>query len=421
MRISKIFIAIFLFCFSNLSQSQNNFILKPDRVFDGFTMHNNWVVQISNDTLAYVGPLNKLKNDAKNNLKILKGTTLLPGMIEGHGHIFLHPYSETSWNDQVLKESQSYRVARATVSAKKTLYAGFTSFRDLGTEGAGYADYGLKKAIKDGIILGPRMSISSKAIVATGSYGPKGFAPEIKVPLGAQEGDGENLIQVVRSQIAAGADFIKVYADYRWGKNKKAMPTFSVDELRLIVKTAASSGRYVAAHAATAEGMRRAIIAGIKIIEHGDGGTPEIFKMMKDKNVALCPTVAAGYSIAVYNGWNPKGDKTPKRITQKIKSFKEALKARVIIIGGGDVGVFAHGNNVLELEMMSQYGMSNLEILKSVTSTSAQVLEMPKVGFLKSGNFADIVVVNGNPLKNIHNLRQIRMVVKNGKIVLEKP
>jgi len=340
-------------------------------------------------------------------------------MIEGHGHMFLYPYNQKSWNNQVLKESQSYRVARATVSAKKTLYAGFTSFRDLGTEGAGYADYGLKKAINDGIIEGPRMTISSKAIVATGSYGPKGFAPEIKVPLGAEEADGENLIRVVRSQIAAGADFIKVYADYRWGKNKEAMPTFSVDELKLIVKTAASSGRYVAAHAGTAEGMCRAISAGIKIIEHGDGGTPEIFKLMKDKNVALCPTVAAGYSIAIYNGWNPKTEALPKRIIQKIKSFKEALKAGVTIVAGGDVGVFAHGNNVLELEMMSDYGMSNLEVLKSVTSTSAKVLELPKVGTLKAGNFADIVVVSGNPVKDISDLRKIKMVIKNGKIVLK--
>jgi len=416
----RIFIAIFLIGFFNLAESQNTYILKPDRVFDGFTMHKNWIVQVSNDTIAYVGALNKLKNYDKNGLKTLKGTTLLPGMIEGHGHIFLYPYNQKSWNDQVLKESQSYRVARATVSAKKTLYAGFTSFRDLGTEGAGYADYGLKKAINDGIIEGPRLSISSKAIVATGSYGPKGFAPEIKVPLGAEEADGENLIRVVRSQISAGADFIKVYADYRWGKNKEAMPTFSVEELKLIVKTAKSSGRYVAAHAGTAEGMRRAIAAGIKIIEHGDGGTPAIFKLMKEKNVALCPTVAAGYSIAKYNGWDGVDNDKPERILKKIISFKEALKADVTIVAGGDVGVFAHGNNASELEMMSNYGMPNLDILKSVTSTSAKVLELPKVGVLKVGNYADLVVVKGNPLKNIFNLRQVEMVIKSGKIVLKK-
>jgi imidazolonepropionase-like amidohydrolase len=420
MSVRKIFIAVVLISFYNLTYSQNSYILKPDRVFDGFTMHNNWVVQVSNDTIAYVGSLNKLKNFDKSNLKILKGTTLLPGMIEGHGHMFLYPYNQKSWNDQVLKESQSYRVVRATVHAKKTLNAGFTSFRDLGTEGAGYADYGLKKAINDGIIEGPKLEISSKAIVATGSYGPKGFAPEIKLPLGAEEADGENIIRVVRSQISAGADFIKVYADYRWGKNKEAMPTFSIDELKLIVKTASSSGRYVAAHAATAEGMRRAIAAGIKIIEHGDGGTPEIFRLMKEKNVALCPTLAAGYFMAIYKGWKPHRQPTPKRIKQKIKSFKAALKAGVTIVAGGDVGVFTHGNNVIELEKMQNYGMPLLDVLKSVTSTSAKVLEMPKVGVLKMGNYADLVVVKGNPLKNISVLREVKMVVKNGKIVLKK-
>jgi len=419
MNTRSLLISIFVSVFLNTSlQSQNTFILKPDNVFDGFTLHKNWIVKVTADTIAYVGPLNKLLNTKPITLKILKGTTLLPGLIEGHGHLFLYPYNQKSWNDQVLKESQSYRVVRATVNAQKTLYAGFTSFRDLGTEGAGYADNGLKKAIEDGIIEGPRLHTSSKAIVATGSYGPKGFAPEITVPLGAEEADGENLIHVVRSQIAAGADFIKVYADYRWGKNKEAMPTFSIDELKLIVKTAGSSGRYVAAHATTAEGMRRAITAGVKIIEHGDGGTPAIFKLMKEKNIALCPTIAAGYSIEIYNGWHPNIDETPKRIIKKIKSFKAALKAKVAIVGGGDVGVFAHGNNVLELEMMSKYGMSNLDILKSVTSTSAHILELSNVGILKVGSKADIIVVKGNPLKNISVLRSLKMVIKNGEIVL---
>lgn len=420
MSILRIFITTLLIGFCSLSHSQNSYILKPDNLFDGYNMHQNWVVKIAADTISYIGPFKNLKNKGQIKMTTLKGTTLLPGMIEGHGHMFLYPYNQKSWNDQVLTESQSYRVARATVSAKKTLYAGFTSFRDLGTEGAGYADYGLKKAINDGIIEGPRMSICSKAIVATGSYGPKGFAPEIKVPLGAEEADGENVIRVVRSQIAAGADFIKVYADYRWGKNKESMPTFSVEELKLIVKTAASSGRYVAAHASTAEGMRRAIASGIKIIEHGDGGTPAIFKLMKDKNVALCPTVAAGYSIAKYNGWNGKANAIPQKVLQKIKSFKEALKEGVTIVAGGDVGVFSHGNNVLELEMMSEYGMPNIDILKSATSTSAKVLELPKVGVLKVGNFADMLVVKGNPLKNISDLRQVEMVIKSGKIVLKK-
>jgi len=420
MKALTFFIALSFFGFNCQSQNSDSFILQPDRVFDGYSVHNNWVVKITHDTIAYVGTLSKIGNYNKNKLIILNGTTLLPGLIEGHGHMFLYPYNQKSWNDQVLTESQSYRVIRATVSAKKTLYAGFTSFRDLGTEGAGYADYGLKKAINNGIIIGPRIQSCSKAIVATGSYGPKNLAPEIKIPLGAQEADGENVIKVVRSQIRAGADFIKVYADYRWGKNKTAMPTFSINELKLIVNTAASSGRYVSAHAGTAEGMRRAILAGVKVIEHGDGGTPEIFKMMKDTHVALCPTIAASYSIAKYNGWIPGKGITPKRMIDKINSFKLALKAGVTIIAGGDVGVFKHGNNILELEMMVKYGMAPIDVLKSATSISAKVLEMPKVGVIKIGNLADLVAVQGNPTKNISDLRKVKMVIKNGKIVLKK-
>ncbi len=402
------------------AQKLPTYILQPDFVFDGNQLNANFVVQVNQDTISYVGPLQLLKNYDKKSIIILKGTTLLPGLIEGHAHMFLYPYNQKSWNDQVLTESQSYRVAKATSNAKKTLYAGFTSARDLGTEGAGYADFGLKKAIDEGLIEGPRLQICSKAIVATGSYGPKGFAPEIVIPLGAEEADGDNLIKVVRSQIAAGADFIKVYADYRWGKNKTSMPTFSIEELKLIVETAASSGRYVAAHASTTEGMRRAILAGVRIIEHGDDGTPEIFELMKEHHVALCPTLFAGYSISQYNGWIPNKTETPTRITQKINSFKQALKTGVTIVAGGDVGVFEHGDNLKELELMVEYGMTPIAVLQSTTSISAATLELPKVGEIKVGNYADLLIVKGNPTKNISDLRQIEMIIKNGKIVLKK-
>jgi len=420
MKVFRFFLFLSLISFSSQSQQLTTYILQPDYVFDGHQINSNWVVQVSQDTISFVGPLQQLKNFDKKTLVNLKGTTLLPGLIEGHTHMFLYPYNQKSWNDQVLTESQSYRVAKATINAKKTLEAGFTSARDLGTEGAGYADFGLKKAIDDGVIEGPRLQICSKALVATGSYGPKGFAPEIIIPLGAQEADGENLIKAVRSQISAGADFIKVYADYRWGKNKTSMPTFSLSELKLIVETAASSGRYVAAHASTEEGMRRAILAGVKIIEHGDDGTPEIFELMKEHHVALCPTLFAGYAISQYNGWIPNKTKTPARITQKVITFKQALQAGVTIVAGGDVGVFEHGNNVKEFELMVEYGMSTMAVLESATSISATVLELPKVGELKVGNYADLLIVKGNPTKNISDLRQIERVIKNGKIVVKK-
>src|SRR5678816_4481723 len=213
----------------------------------------------------------------------LKGCTLLPGLIEGHSHLFLHPYNETTWDEQVLKESDAERVARATISARNTLFAGFTTVRDLGTEGAGYSDVGLKQAIEKNIIPGPRMLVATKAMVATGSYGPK-LKDELNIPQGAAEADGEDaLIKEVRTQIGKGADVIKLYADYRWGVNKEAMPTFTEEELQRAVEAAASSGRTVAVHATTAEGMRRAVLAGVTTIEHGDNGTPDVFELMTQK------------------------------------------------------------------------------------------------------------------------------------------
>src|SRR5215510_10177362 len=294
---------LFLFCltvFLPMFQSQQTappetvYLLKQAHIFDGESAqaHDNWVVLVRGEKIEAVGPAGSVSAPAGAKVIDLPGLTLMPGLIEAHSHVLLHPYSETVWNDQVAKESLSLRVARATNHLRNTLQAGFTTIRDLGTEGAGYADVGLKQAVEQGIIPGPRMLVATLAIVATGTYGPKGYAPEWRVPQGAEEADGvDHLTRVVRDQIGKGADWIKVYADYRWGV-RGAAPTFSLDELKLAVETARSSGRAVAAHASTAEGMRRAVLAGVETIEHGDGGTPEVFRLMKERNVALCPTLA---------------------------------------------------------------------------------------------------------------------------------
>lgn len=282
------------------------YLLKPDRVFDGETVHEGWVVRVKGDKIEAVGPASSVSANGTEQIE-LKGTTLLPGLIEGHSHLFLHPYNETPWDDQVLKEARSLRVARATVHAQKTLLAGFTTVRDLGTEGADYDDVGLKQAINQGIIPGPRMMIVTRALIATGSYAPKGFSPDIDVPQGAEEADGHDaLIQAVRRQIGKGADAIKIYADYRWGLMAEARPTYTIDEIKLIVEVAKSSGRAVYAHAGTAEGMRRAILGGCETVEHGDAGTPEIFALMKKQGVALCPTLAAGDAVSQYRGWKKR-------------------------------------------------------------------------------------------------------------------
>ena len=394
------------------------FLLRPDRVFDGEQMHEGWQVLVHGRLIEAAGPAGSIKTPPGTVIMDLKGATLLPGLIEGHSHLFLHPYNEVSWNDQVLKESRAERVARATVHARATLLAGFTTTRDLGTEGAGYDDVGLKQAIDKGVIPGPRILCATRAIVATGSYGPKELSYDVESPHGAAEADGlEGLTKEVRTQIGKGADLIKVYADYRWGLNNRAEPTFTVEELKKVVEVAASSGREVAVHTSTTEGMRRAIEAGVSTIEHGDGGTPELFAAMKAKGIALCPTLAAGDAIAQYSGWRKGIDPEPERIREKRENFREALASGVTICMGGDVGVYAHGDNAREMEAMADYGMKPLDVLRSATSVNADVFGISnRVGRIKPGLLADILVVDGDPSDNISQVRKVRWVMKEGAI-----
>ncbi len=414
------FLPLLLFpcCHLLAQQSPDNYILlKPDRVFDGQQMHPGWWVLVKDNQIETAGEPQTIKAPSSAKIIDLKGMTLMPGMIEGHSHLFLHPYNETPWNDQVLTESRAERTARAVVHAKETLLAGFTTVRDLGTEGAAYDDVGLKTAINKGIIPGPRMMVATRAIVATGSYGPKSEVSENNPVKGGEEADGiDGITHVVRSQIGHGADVVKIYVDYRWGLNDVAAPTFTEDELKVAVQVAKSSGRIVAVHSATEEGMRRAIAAGVTTIEHGDGGTPELFKLMKEKGIALCPTIAATEAIAGYHGWRKGIDPDPDGVKQKHYIFTEAIKAGVTICMGGDVGVFPHGDNSREMVLMAEYGMKPIDVLRSATSVNARVFGLNTLGHVSAGYLADLVAVEGDPAEDIKAVKQVSMVMKDGVV-----
>jgi imidazolonepropionase-like amidohydrolase len=408
---------LYVSCFSpNKSMAQDVFYLTADRIFDGEKMWTGKAVLVKgNKIMAVVEKSSPIPSGAK--VVDFKNATLLPGLIEGHAHLFLYPYNITDWDTQVLKETDALRTIRASVHAKNTLMAGFTSVRDLGTEGAGYADVSLKKAILDKIIEGPRMMVAGRAIVSTGSYGPKGYDNDQKIMLGAEPADGNELVRVVRDQIWQGADFIKIYADYRWGLMGEDRPTFTLDELKLINEVTTSSGRVMVCHAKSKEAMRRAVLAGAVTIEHGDFLDEEIGKLMKEHQVIFMPTIAAVDKITQYRGWKKGIDPDPENVVRKKLSFKAALASGVTIGMGGDVGVFPHGDNVMEMELMAEYGMPNLDILKAATSVNARAMNwQDKLGHIKEGFLADLVVVKGNPLDNISQIREVKFVMKDGVV-----
>jgi imidazolonepropionase-like amidohydrolase len=390
-------------------------VLRPAAVFDGEARHEGWAVRVEGGRITAAGPQ---VDGTGAEVLALPGLTLAPGFIEGHTHLFLHPYNETPWSDQVLYEGIGYRTARAVVHARQTLEAGFTTARDLGTEGAGFADVGLRRAIDEGIVPGPRLLVATKALVATGTYAPR-LADAAEGPYGAEAADGvDALTRAVRAQIGAGADVVKVYADYRWGVSPGASPTFTQEELNRIVEVARSAGRPVVAHASSPEGMRRAVLAGVQTIEHGDEGTPEVFRLMAERGVALCPTVAASYAVSRYGGWRPGTAPEPTRLVRKRARVQAAVQAGVPICVGGDAGVFAHGDNALEaILLVERHGLAPLDVLRGLTSGNARFFGLPDRGRVAPGLLADLVAVEGDPTRDVTALRHVRFVMKGGAVV----
>jgi len=354
--------------------------------------------------------------------------TVLPGLIDTHTHIFLQgedPKVE-SYDDQLLKHPSSYRAARATVSVRRALEQGFTTLRDLETEGAGYGDVGIKEAINAGFIPGPRLLVVTRAISVTGGYPLEGYNPDIVVPKGAQLGDGPiELRKITRQQLENGADWIKVYMTHRSWVDKEghlvSQPTLTVEELKAVVEEAHGQQKRVACHAYSGIGLHRALDGGCDSIEHGLSLDDAAITQMLKQGTWYVPT------LGVYHtDWSPEdtedGKRDRARFNEHEVSFKKALKAGVKIAFGTDMGGIPWTEPIAnEFSYMVKYGMSPMDAIKSATSSAANLLEMKgEVGVISPGAFADIIAVQGDPLANIEALKNATFVMKNGNVFKQK-
>jgi imidazolonepropionase-like amidohydrolase len=404
-------------------------VLRAGVLIDGVSAapKRDQVIVVRGNRIESVGDAASARTPDGARVVDLSRATVLPGLIDSHTHIFLQGEdpAEGGYDGQLLKHPASYRAARATVAARRALDQGFTTIRDVETEGAGYGDVGVKEAIEAGYLPGPRMFVVTRAISTTGGYPLEGYSPEIAVPKGAQIVDGPvEARKAAREQLDNGADWIKVYMTHRsWVDrqgNLVSQPTLTLDEIKAITDEAHGWGRKVACHAYNGPGLRRALDGGCDSIEHGLELDDAAVAQMVKQGTWYCPTMSV-----YYEGWAPEG--TPagardrKRVALHGPSFTRALKAGVKIVFGTDVGGFSWSEPIAqEFPRMVEFGMTPMQAIQAATSRPAEMLgRAGELGVLAPGALADVVAVDGDPLKDVKVLEKVRFVMKDGKVYRE--
>jgi imidazolonepropionase-like amidohydrolase len=400
-------------------------LVHAGRLVDGLadTPRADQGILIEDDRIVAVGPYTDVAARAGTADRIdLSGMTVLPGLIDSHTHVLLQgDITNADYDAQLLKESIPYRTIRATVAARAALLNGFTTIRDLETEGAMYADVDLKTAIARGVIPGPRMFVATRAFSATGMYPLLGYSWELRVPEGVQVVDGPDEIRkAVREQVKYGADWIKVYADRKYyiaqDGRLRSWVNFTDEEFKAFTDEAHRLGRKVAAHAIGWDGVDAALRAGVNTIEHGDGLTPDLIDRMLKQRVFWCPTIYVGVYVAA-----GRGGPWPRMVELEREAFGEALKRGLtpFIAFGTDAGGFAWTENeAKELAYMVRYGMTPMQAIKSATSVAARLPDRgDSLGAVAPGRYADLVAVSGDPLQNIEEMQRVRFVMKAGVVI----